>query len=79
MSDYHARIMNIPANGKEMDSTAYRMGHRDARHAAAEIALEAENEVERLREALRVCYALTSSTSVAEVARAALAGEDRES
>lgn len=60
MSDYHARIMNIPANGKEMDSTAYRLGHRDARHAAAEIALEAEAEVERLRGQYRTGVAVAA-------------------
>ena len=47
MSDYHARIMNIPAYGDA--PFEYKEGHRDARHAAAEIALEAEAEVERLQ------------------------------
>lgn len=56
MSDYHARIINIPKPGDAPDSSAYNLGHRHARHAAAEIALEAEAEVERLMEARRVAY-----------------------
>jgi hypothetical protein len=32
---------------------AYRMGYRDARHDAAELALKADAEIERLRDALR--------------------------
>ena len=44
MSDYHARIMNIPCKKRGL----YAQGHRYARHAAAEIAVEAEAEVERL-------------------------------
>lgn len=61
MSNYHDRIMNISAtsNNKahvfsesDVEWTAYRYGHKDARHAAAEIALEAEAEIERLNELL---------------------------
>ena len=52
---YHARIMNIPTDTESMSSyppggvslRAYMAGHRDARHAAAVIALEAQAEVER--------------------------------
>ena len=63
MTDYHNRIMNIPA-GEGMphenpSRTMYKTGHRDARHAAAEIAAEAEAAIhslkaenEMLREAL---------------------------
>lgn len=64
--DYHGRIMNIAASLETIErhllarpDTAYRIGHRDARHAAAEIALEAdaklaakEAKIARLREAL---------------------------
>ena len=44
---YHQRIMNIPAYDDA--PFEYKEGHRDARHAAAEIASEADAEVERLR------------------------------
>lgn len=52
MSDYHGRIMNIQSKnhgGCEHSSGLYRLGHRDARHAAAEIANEAACEIDRLR------------------------------
>lgn len=58
---YHNRIMNIP-HGRVGDSDGmkmYRLGHRDARHAAAEIATEADIEIERLRDqlgALQISY-----------------------
>jgi hypothetical protein len=48
MSDYHGRLMNLRTTGRR--SVAYREGHRDARHAAAEIANEADAEIARLRE-----------------------------
>jgi hypothetical protein len=48
MSDYHGRIMNIPTTEW---GASYKHGHRDARHAAAEIALEAAAEVRSLRAA----------------------------
>jgi hypothetical protein len=61
VSNYHARIMNIPV---DLDDWKYKVGHRDARHAAAMIALEAQAEVERLtaelnqsRDRLRACAA----------------------
>jgi hypothetical protein len=46
--DLHASIMNIPADRNRSDR-AYKEGHRDARHAAAEMALAAEEEIERLK------------------------------
>ena len=60
MSDYHGRIMNISAtvpdevlNGtgsvRIETSLAYKLGHRDARHAAAEIAIEADKLADILR------------------------------
>ena len=60
--DYHGRIMNIeclpPARMNQHpvdpECSAYRIGHRDARHAAAEIACEAQAEIARLREVLTV-------------------------
>ena len=43
MSDLHAQIMNIPCDRPDTSAmgkaTAYKLGHRDARHAAAEMAL----------------------------------------
>ena len=46
--DLHAKIMNIKADTRSVPRTgskafAYKMGHRDARHAAAELAMSAEN------------------------------------
>lgn len=48
---YHNRIMNIPCNeqGDFVATALYKFGHRDARHAAAEIANEADAEIEQLR------------------------------
>ena len=58
--DYHARIINLPCNSNDY---GHQVGHRKARHEAAEVALEAETrivaleaEVERLMEARRVAY-----------------------
>lgn len=45
-TDYHGRIMDIEAYEFGL---LYKNGHRDARHAAAEIALEADAEIARLR------------------------------
>jgi hypothetical protein len=61
--ELHAAIMNLPCripfphNGGELDEKrAYRVGHRDARHAAAELVAAAfssmEEEVRELVEAL---------------------------
>ena len=54
---YHSKIMNIPVTLTTFPgelAIAHKFGHRDARHAAAEIALQADAEIERLREALKV-------------------------
>jgi hypothetical protein len=55
-TNYRSRIMNIRHGGEMPEShparLIYKMGHRDARHEAAEIALEAENVIEGLYEAL---------------------------
>lgn len=49
--DFHGRIMNLQRReGYAVDT--YACGHRDARHQAAEVGLEADAEVERLRAAL---------------------------
>jgi len=50
---YERKIMNVqpPYNGASARnlSRGYREGHRDARHACAEIAISADAEIERLR------------------------------
>ncbi|MBV60945.1 MAG: hypothetical protein CMH65_06550 [Nevskiales bacterium] len=61
--DLHGKIMNIPANvPKDYDQGDYRLayqtGHRDARHAAAELAMAADACIRALRlldERLREC------------------------
>lgn len=49
---YHSRIMNLPCGGPDLSGlgkrTAHKMGHREARHAAAEIALDADTAVVEL-------------------------------
>lgn len=55
--DLHGQIMNLPARlpkdcAKMATSTAYKAGHKDARHAAAELALRADALVHELREVL---------------------------
>ena len=61
MSDLHQRIMNMSMPTTAPNSSAYRLGHREARHAAAEMVLAAadriealEAEVERLRADVRI-------------------------
>ena len=54
----HGQIMNLQCKPANMDAEpnqklAYKVGHRDARHAAAELALKADAEIERLRKALQ--------------------------
>lgn len=61
----HNEIMNIPT-GQLQEMVAveetnpilvYRMGHRDARHAAAELSLKYESLIERLLTALEQRHA----------------------
>lgn len=60
--NYHAQIMNLGANCTHAGSPredvmrAYMEGHKRARHEAAEIANEADAEIERLRGLLRDCH-----------------------
>lgn len=58
----HNEIMNIPVDEKELQSrfyeekweiVAYKFGHRDARHAAAELSLKVEARIEELEKKLR--------------------------
>ena len=56
MSDLHAKIMNLECNEPDLNRTsvapAYRLGHRDARHAAAELAAAHQARIEALTAAL---------------------------
>lgn len=86
MSDLHTAIMNIPAKGPglggwkaDCTQTAYRMGHRDARHAAAELASEFAASHQRLKTALADCIAAIERTAhVDEAGRLAAADCARE-
>lgn len=56
----HNQIMNIQINEKTVwhkygtdGSYAYKEGHRDARHASAELSLKAEARIEELEEMLK--------------------------
>ncbi len=55
MSNLHGKIINIPLDNPQHDAMedreriAYKLGHRDARHAAAELALETDQQREALR------------------------------
>lgn len=53
MSDFHARMMNIPCETPTDYNVnvgmGFKLGHKQARHAAAEIANEADAELTRLR------------------------------
>ena len=55
----HNEIMNLPAKPypgyDDKQLMAYKYGHKDARHAAAELALKAEEQIEMLRDALQQC------------------------
>ena len=58
----HNEIMNIPVKHERVifqDQVCYLMykeGHRDARHAAAELSLKAEARIEELEEVLKELY-----------------------
>lgn len=58
----HNDIMNIAVDEKEIQSrfyeekwemVAYKLGHRDARHAAAELSLKADARIEELESVLK--------------------------
>lgn len=56
MSYFHGRMINISVNQANVPSfggdprEAYLYGHRDARHEAAEIALEADARIKELEQ-----------------------------
>ncbi len=54
----HNEIMNIPTDidftdWSAHDRQSYKRGHRDARHAAAELSLKAEARIDELEEMLK--------------------------
>ena len=54
----HRLMMNLPMTGEPPNgSLAYRLGHRDARHAGAELALQADAINAQLLGALRLILA----------------------
>jgi len=65
--DLHSEIMNIPTIvGTYNDEFCYKLGHRDARHAAAELALKADARIDELESVLsklmdKAYYTLCSS------------------
>ena len=51
----HNEIMNLPTkHDHRNDAIAYKEGHRDARHAAAELSLKYEGYIELLESELRI-------------------------
>ena len=55
----HNEIMNIQVESEKIpqgkfDELPYKLGHRDARHAAAELSLKAEARVEELEKICKV-------------------------
>ena len=50
--NYHDEIMNFPLNDRKSGPIQYKFGFRDARHAAAEIAIAADEEIARLKDEL---------------------------
>lgn len=63
---YHGKIMNLPEPGARIMPLSYSNGFRRARHAAAELALAADREIERLQEKISGLEAdLAAAVSVA--------------
>ena len=58
MSNLHGDIMNIQVDKSKVSTDninsdlAYKFGHRDARHAAAELAIPVDSTIAQIREAL---------------------------
>ena len=53
----HGKIMNIPVDQKSLPESGeerliYKIGHRDARHEAAEIAIKTDRLMEEMHDAL---------------------------
>ena len=84
--DLHGKIMNIPVDSLKvlealncrLPQTAYKFGHRDARHAAAEMTLAADSERDELLTVARMIDAHYSASldhqpAYVKLARAVLA------
>jgi len=77
----HDKIMNIRVNLTELASSlyagdtalAYKVGHRDARHAAAELASEADALIAELGAALRAIAQFSEYEPAGPAARTAQA------
>lgn len=66
----HNEIMNIPVDQdkrleavKNAGASAYTCGHRDARHAAAELSLKAEARIEELELLLREAWGMVNGAT----------------
>jgi hypothetical protein len=73
--DLHGQIMNLPARlpsdcAKMATSTAYKAGHRDARHAAAELALTTDATMEEAAKIIEeLCMRYSHPAPLAALAR----------
>ena len=80
--DLHGQIMNLPtpdyAGLLATPDYAAKIGHRDARHAAAELAIKADACIKALREIIESCERNQAAVSTFLLidAREALAGLD---
>lgn len=62
---YHEKMMNIPRpSTRSRNGPHYAAGHRDARHAAAEIAAEADAEIDALKAQLAEAEARATENSL---------------
>ena len=83
--DLYGKIMNLQSTPIQYGycnelATAYSLGHRDSRHAAAELALEAAACIDALRDLLLLHQTSTSPQNKADgwnAAREALAALER--
>ena len=76
--DLHGQIMNLPLASLAAHGTThsreYKEGHRDARHAAAELALKADACIDALRDILDTGFAGGPQAKRAREALAAMDG-----
>jgi len=74
-ANLHGQIMNIQCQNPppislssgftaQREAQAYKEGHRDARHAAAELAIKADSQAEEMLEALRTAALALAWASV---------------
>lgn len=83
--NFHGRMVNIPTDPDKLASAqsqevfgagtlgerCYKLGHRDARHAAAEIANEADRRIEVLEEEVARLHEMVGNLQVANTALSA--------